>query len=705
MIARAALVLARNHAHLRDARVTFDEATHVYTVDGRAVVGSVSSLWGSYFEPFHPSAVATRCYAKWAQAARTGNAASDTDDWTYLDAYVRLVESADDSVAAAVGVPAGLATVPEGRGYTRLLIYLWSKGFDTARCVAAVVTLWEKLGQRASARGTFVHLQCELESNGMPYDARPIEVVQYLAFRAHAPELKPYRTEWSVFARLGLYVVSGQVDAIFQDAEGHYHMIDYKCCARALVPANPFNAFGSGPFNAVPDTPWGHYACQQNIYRYILEQFYHVPLRSARLLRLHPTLLTYELIQVPDLRARVARLFNDLTKKTRAPNIKESLRQKFRRKCRTLLVVLRLSFYSRSSHHSQKMAACAMKLKGAADNLNFKLTVGTEKKSGLGIVHRLAHIGLDGVAQVPCVQMPRATTFGVRDSKLNPGKYGLTLSYRNEQKVFVDELRAIHGKLKATIITHYSTVLPNSTFEIMEKLINKNPDFPTELLTMDVPASGKAAVAYKAAMGLFMEEVTDKVNQVFTFGASETHIKAHKGRAKMVSFSPASTNNNGKSYEAAYMVNIVCPQKFKVGGGVEFHPPAEEGLRGRPNFNFTACESPESNLKDITEIENINILDKLAPADGEPFARDGVAVVSFPYLHIKQDESSISVCMSLEHFHCYQRDSGILGKRMFVVIDDEDTPQTENAVPLHDVGEDGSDDENNGSDDDDKENE
>jgi hypothetical protein len=173
----------------------------------------------------------------------------------------------------------------------------------------------------------------------------------------------------------------------------------------------------------------------------------------------------------------------------------------------------------------------------------------------------------------------------------------------------------------------------------------------------------------------------------------------------MVSFSPASTNNNGKSYEAAYMVNIVCPQKFKVGGGVEFHPPAEEGLRGRPNFNFTACESPESNLKDITEIENINILDKLAPADGEPFARDGVAVVSFPYLHIKQDESSISVCMSLEHFHCYQRDSGILGKRMFVVIDDEDTPQTENAVPLHDVGEDGSDDENNGSDDDDKENE
>jgi hypothetical protein len=680
MIACAAPMLARQHAHPRDARVAFDEAAHVYTVDGCAVIGSVSSLWELYFESFCPSAVATRCYSKWAHVARTGDGAWDIDDWTYLNAYARLVEEGGDSAAAALGIPADFTEKSEGRGYTRLLTHLWSKGFETVRCIAAVVTLWGKLGERASARGTFVHLQCELECNGMPFDPLPTEVLQYLSFRLHNPELTPYRTEWSVFARLGLYIVSGQVDAVFRDVEGHYHMIDYKCCARALVPANPFGKFGSRPFDKVPDTPWGHYACQQNIYRYILEKYYQLPLRSARLLRLHPTLLTYELVEVPDLRANVARLFDNLTKKTRAPNIKECLRQKFRRKCRTLLVVVRLSFYSSSSHHSQKMAACAMKLKGAADKLRFKMTVGTEKKSGLGITHRLAHVGLDGVAQVPCVQMPRATTFGVRDSKLNPGKYGLTLSYRSDQKVFVDELKAIHGKLKAAIIEQYSAVLPNSSFEIMEKLSNKNPEFPTELLTMEPPTAGKAADKYKAAMALFMEEITDKVNQVFTFGASETHMKAHKGRAKMVSFSSASTNSNGKSYPAAYMVNIACPQKFKVGGGVEFHP-AEEGLRGRPNFNFTACESPESNLKDITEIENINILDKLSPADGEPFARDGVAVVSFPYMHIKQDESSISVCMSLEHFHCYQRDSGVLGKRSFVVMDDDDTPQAD-PLPL-----------------------
>ena len=38
------LLLERENAHLRDARITFNEADHFYTVDSRRVVGSVSSL-------------------------------------------------------------------------------------------------------------------------------------------------------------------------------------------------------------------------------------------------------------------------------------------------------------------------------------------------------------------------------------------------------------------------------------------------------------------------------------------------------------------------------------------------------------------------------------------------------------------------------------------------------------------------------------
>ena len=78
-------------------------------------------------------------------------------------------------------------------------------------------------------------------------------------------------------------------------------------------------------------------------------------------------------------------------------------------------------------------------------------------------------------------------------------------------------------------------------------------------------------------------------------------------------------------------------------------------LRSDFMFNFTACESPENDLQKSVEVANKDILSKLAPVDGAPFSREGISVVGLPYIHVRDDESSISVNISLEHFHALSR--------------------------------------------------
>lgn len=672
----AILRLARINSHPRDERVTFDEGKHQYTVDGRVVVGSVSSLWGSCFEVFNADETAKRCYPKWARAAQEGDRASDADDWFYTDRFVRLVEGGTEADARLSG--AVTVSAQPGRGYSRLLQHLWKKGWCRERCITGIVSLWSELGKAASERGTYVHLQCELHCNGESFDEEATEVQQYISFRKTFPNLTPYRTEWSVFAKTGMYIVAGQIDAVFKDADGEYHMIDYKCCAHALSSNNPFGKKGTGAFREVPDTPWGHYACQQNIYRYILECHYGIRLKSAQLLRVHSSIAEFELVDVPDLRSSVAELFDHLRETTHIPNFQESHIQKFRRKTRILTSIVRLLFYTRNKTVEKMSASEAMHIKDAAGKLKVQIQVADVRKradsKGKGCVHHLK--STDGTTTGPIfLQMPRAMTFGVRPNMSNNGpvpKYHLTLKYTQPGGV-VGPLRAIHEQIKQAIGDEFHTVLPKTTRVILGRLNKKNKQIPLDLFDKDWMSD-----KFSTVRDIFFDEAREKVDEICVFGGSEEDFEMHVGKSKMVTFVPAKTGKDGKTYDKAWTVNVSCPIKMKRGGGVEFHPSEDGELHSpaRPVFNFCVHESPENNMKNVTVVNNEEILQRLAPVDGAPFSREGVAVVCLPYFHVRDDESAISVNVSLEHFHTLLRDQGsVLGKRAFVVVHDEDTPQ------------------------------
>jgi hypothetical protein len=342
------LKLAIENTHARDSRIDFNEAAHEYSIDGKVVVGSVSSLWASRFEKFDARRTASACYPKWAKKTREG---WELDVWNYTKKYVQLIEGGEFQNPE-------LLQNETDKGYGNLLRYFWGKSWKAEKCVEEIVGLWSKLGEKASERGTFVHRQAELHCNEEPFEngsEKDIEIIQYMRFRKDNPSLTPFRTEWSVYAYLDAFVVAGQIDCVYVDEKGEYHMIDYKCCAHELSDDNAFSKFGSFPFDGVADTSFGHYACQQNIYRFILENFYGFRLSSCKLLRVHSTISNYELVNVPNLQHRVSLLFEDLRLNTVRRNLKLTRKQQNRKSLRNIFTAVKFIFYCRKSLSKTKM--------------------------------------------------------------------------------------------------------------------------------------------------------------------------------------------------------------------------------------------------------------------------------------------------------------------------------------------------------------
>jgi len=172
-------------------------------------------------------------------------------------------------------------------------------------------------------------------------------------------------------------------------------------------------------------------ACQQNIYRYILENYYNVPLKDCKLLRVHASISHFETVQVPDLQPQVALLFEELKHTTLKANLKHPLdlqvppKHKEKKLSRVFLIILfvvRLSLYLK-----RKASKMALSLKNAVTQMNIVCQPQDEKKraarKGKGSTHCLFSTHLGGLERVD-IQMARTTTFGCRQSLNNAGGAG-----------------------------------------------------------------------------------------------------------------------------------------------------------------------------------------------------------------------------------------------------------------------------------------
>ena len=192
--------------------------------------------------------------------------------------------------------------------------------------------LWNSKRDKAAGAGTNMHyeIECFMNSKVLQFEYTHKELFQqykmlekydtkylelglewqfFVKFVEDFPDLKPYRTEWTIYHEE--LKLAGSIDMVYENPDGTLSIYDWKRSAEI----NRFNAWDKYAIteciNHMPDSNFWHYALQLNTYKAILEEKYEKIVKDLYLVRLHPNCEdnTYELIKVPDLKRDIKQLF------------------------------------------------------------------------------------------------------------------------------------------------------------------------------------------------------------------------------------------------------------------------------------------------------------------------------------------------------------------------------------------------------------
>lgn len=241
--------LAVKNAHPRDERITFEESTHSYTIDGvKEGWTSCTTFIGGFYKHFDADKIISKMMAspKWPASKYYGMTADE------------------------------------------------------------IKAKWNTNGEEASAAGTRMHLDIEHYNNADPVGnlegdnwepkAGP-EWDYFIAFDKRWRQRKgfvPFRTEWLVFKED--IKLAGSIDMVYKKPDGTLAIYDWKR-VKELKTENDYD-YMMPPIDHLPDTNYWHYSLQLNIYRRILEELYDVVVSELALVVLHPDDDSYRIIRL-----------------------------------------------------------------------------------------------------------------------------------------------------------------------------------------------------------------------------------------------------------------------------------------------------------------------------------------------------------------------------------------------------------------------
>ena len=198
---------------------------------------------------------------------------------------------------------------------------------------------WSSNSSAVSGAGTDLHFEIECFMNNPDLESgfkgnkgykhsdlhetyilnpKAIEVVEwdyFINFVKDHPELKPYRTEWTIYDED--LKISGSIDMIYENPDGTLSIYDWKR-SKEITRVNNFNKFAINKLIChMPDANFWHYALQLNTYKRIIERKYGKIVTDLYLVRLHPDAeeKNYELIKLPDLSKEIDELFEERKQK------------------------------------------------------------------------------------------------------------------------------------------------------------------------------------------------------------------------------------------------------------------------------------------------------------------------------------------------------------------------------------------------------
>ena len=198
-----------------------------------------------------------------------------------------------------------------------------------------IKALWNANGAAVSGAGTDLHynIECFMNDPVQPYPYTHKQLAQkyiiaqnelkdapapapakewqyFLDFLRDYPDLKPYRTEWTIYDEE--LKLSGSIDMVYENPDGTLMIYDWKR-SKDISRVNNFNEYAKTPcISHLPNSNFWHYSLQLNTYKGILERKYGKKVTDLYLVRLHPDAEenTYELLRVPDLSDYIHQLFD-----------------------------------------------------------------------------------------------------------------------------------------------------------------------------------------------------------------------------------------------------------------------------------------------------------------------------------------------------------------------------------------------------------
>ncbi len=160
---------------------------------------------------------------------------------------------------------------------------------------------------------------CDFIKKGK-HEEKSLEWKYFIEFVKDYPDLKPYRTEWTVYHEE--LKLAGSIDMVYEHTDGTLSIYDWKR-SKDITRINNFNKYAKTECIChMPDANFWHYALQLNTYKAILEDKYEKSIKDLYLVRLHPDSeeKTYELIKIPDLSNDIKELFNERKKEINNEN-------------------------------------------------------------------------------------------------------------------------------------------------------------------------------------------------------------------------------------------------------------------------------------------------------------------------------------------------------------------------------------------------
>jgi ATP-dependent exoDNAse (exonuclease V) beta subunit len=163
--------------------------------------------------------------------------------------------------------------------------------------------MWNNNAKEAQQQGTRMHSVVERYYKSEPITEEEWELPEIKQFKSFTEmnALRPHGIEWLVYSESDK--LAGTIDFAAENEDGTLDLYDWKRSKNMEV-YNPYNKY-SPVLQTIPDTNFGHYTVQLNLYKYLIEKGYNKKVKNMYLVCFYPSQLNFQKYEVANIQHHI----------------------------------------------------------------------------------------------------------------------------------------------------------------------------------------------------------------------------------------------------------------------------------------------------------------------------------------------------------------------------------------------------------------